>query len=242
MKPTVNITKLSGPAEEAYKVLWANLCFLGFNKVIKIVSVTSYGPNEGKSTTSFNLAKYAAGTGLKVLYVDADIRKPMLMKHLKSLGFNGLSNYLMGHTTDADEIIYSTELDGFFCVPSGAKPSDPVSLLNSDRFDSFLETVWQEFDMVVIDTPPLGSVIDSSIVAAKTDGVLIVIRPNSVKHKNALMVKEQLDKSGANILGVVLNDVDQKSYRNFYANYDYYGVKRKYAKSWVKNLTAGKRS
>jgi protein-tyrosine kinase len=93
----------------------------------------------------------------------------------------------------------------------------------------------------VIDTPPLGSVIDCSIIAAKTDGVLIVIKPNTVKYKNAIMLKEQLEKSKARILGVVLNGMNKRAYRDYYNSYDYYGSKRKYAKVWFKNLIRSKR-
>ena len=232
--------KLNNPAEEAYKVLRTNLSFYGLNKAIKMIAITSYSPNEGKTTTSINLSISMAKSGMKVLYVDADLRKPMLMKNIGNKDFEGLSNYLSGHT-DIKEIIHSTDIDGFFYVPCGVKPFDPAALLNTERFDVFLKAVQQDFDMVIIDTPPMGSVIDCTIVAARTDGVLIVIKPNTVKYKNALMIKEQLLKANARILGVVLNGMDKRDYKDYYNSYDYYGSKRKYAKGWFKNLTASKR-
>ena len=234
------LNKLNNPAEEAYKVLRANLNFYALHKEIKVISITSYSPNEGKTTTSINLSISMAKSGMKVLYVDADLRKPMLMKQLGNTDFQGLSNYLSGYIS-IKEIIHRTKIHGFFYVSSGSKPFDPAALLNTERFDRFLESVKQDFDMVIIDTPPLGSVIDCAIVAAKTDGVLIVIKPNTVKYKNALMIKEQLEKSHAKILGIVLNGVKQRDYKDYYKSYDYYGGKREYAKGWFKNLTAGKR-
>jgi capsular exopolysaccharide synthesis family protein len=232
--------KLNNPAEEAYRVLRTNLNFYGLNKAIRTIAITSYSPSEGKTTTCINLSISIAKSGMKVLYVDADLRKPMLMKSLGSNDFEGLSNYLSGYT-DIKDIIHSTHIHGFFYIPCGAKPLNPVELLNTERFDAFLKTVQQHFDIIVIDTPPLGSVIDCSIIAAKTDGVLIVIKPNTVKYKNAIMLKEQLEKSNARILGVVLNEVNKRTYRDYYNSYDYYGSKRKYAKVWLKNLIRSKR-
>lgn len=238
---TTNVSyKLNSPAEEAYKVLRENLNYYGLNDNIKTITVTSYSPNEGKTTTSINLSISMAKSGMKVLYVDADLRKPAFMKDIGSEDFQGLSNYLFGYV-DIDELIHSTDIDGFFYISCGVKPYDPAAILNSERFSAFLEAVKKDFDMIIIDTPPMGSVIDCSIVAGKTDGVLIVIKPNTVKYKNALMMKEQLEKSSTRILGIILNGIKQKDYKLYYNNYDYYGYKRKYAERWFKNLTAGKR-
>lgn len=233
--------KLNNPAEEAYKVLRANLSFYSLSHAIKTIAVTSYGPAEGKSTTSINLSISMAKSGMKVCYVDADLRKPMLMKNIGNSDFTGLSNYLSGHA-EIDEIIHKTDVEGFSYIPCGVKPFDPAALFDTERFDRFLETVNQYFDMTIIDTPPLGSVIDCSIIAAKADGVLLVVKHGKVKLKNALMIKNQLEKAETRILGVVLNDVNKKSYKEYYNGYDYYGSKRKYAKSWFKNLSSNKRS
>lgn len=241
MSLTKNVFKrLNSPAEEAYKVLRANLSFYCLDKAIKLITVTSYSPGEGKTTTSINLSISMAKSGMKILYVDADLRKPMLMKSLGNKEFVGLSNYLSGYA-DINEIIHRSVVNGFFYVSCGVKPFDPAALLNTDRFDAFLEAIRQDFDMVIIDTPPIGCVIDSSIIAAKTDGVLLVIKPNTVKCKNSMMIKEQLEKSNAKILGVVLNEVTQRDYKDYYSSYDYYGRKRKYAKRWFENLTTSKR-
>lgn len=243
MPDICNITfaKLNNPAEEAYKILRTNLDFYGMIKTLKTVTITSYSPNEGKTTTCINLSISMAELGRKVLYVDADLRKPMLMKNLGSNDLKGLSSYLSGHS-DLKEIIHGTDINGFFYIPCGVKPFDATALLNMKRFDTLLNDVKNQFDLIIIDTPPMGSVIDCAIIAAKTEGTLIVIKPGTVKFKNGLMVKEQLEKANARILGVVLNKVDWITYKENYGSYDYYGGRRKYAKGWFKNLKGNKRS
>lgn len=236
-----NSTKLNNAAEEAYRILRANLDFYGMVKSLKTVTITSYGPNEGKTTTCINLSISITKLDKKVLYVDADMRKPMLMKNFGSSDLKGLSNYLSGHS-ELKDIIHGTDINGFFYIPCGAKPFNATELLNTKRFDTLLNDVRNQFDMVIIDTPPLGSVIDAASIAAKTDGTLIVIKPGSVKYKNGLMMKEQLQKANARILGVVLNGVDRINYREYYGSYDYYGSKRKYAKAWFKNLKGSKKT
>ena len=232
--------ELSDTIEEAYKALRANILFCKSNKKVKTIAVTSYTPGEGKTTTSINLAISMEKSGMKVLYVDADLRKPMPYKTLINTSFKGLSNYLMGKA-EIDEIINSTNIDGFYFISCGIKPPNPGELICTEQFSEFLNKVQDDYDIVIIDTPPLGSVIDSAVFAAKTDGTTIVIKPNTVKRKNVLMMKEQLEKANANIIGIVLNKVDIVDYKNYYCGYDYYGSKKKYKKKSLKGQAAKKR-
>jgi capsular exopolysaccharide synthesis family protein len=225
--------KINGPLEEAYKTLRANLQFYELDRKLNTISVTSCNPGEGKTTTSLNLAIIFARTGMNVLYVDADLRKPMLMKNLGTDDFKGLSNYLSGHAV-LDEIINPTNIEGFYFIACGLKPVNPAEMLGSERFNSFIKAVCEQFDLVIFDTPPLGSVIDGAIVSSKADGTIIVIEAGKVRLNNALSVKEQLVKANARILGVVLNKVGKIDYRNYYSNYDYYGEQKRYVKRWVK--------
>lgn len=226
--------KLSETIEEAYKVLRANILFSNSNNLMKTITVTSYTPGEGKTTTSVNLSITMGKSGMRVLYVDADLRKPMTYKTLINTSFKGLSNYLMGKA-DLNEIINSTNIDGFYFISCGVKPPNPGELICTERFTEFLNMVREKFDLVIIDTPPLGSVIDSAVIAAQTDGTILVIKPGTVKYRNALMMKEQLVKANAKIIGVVLNKVDKTDYRNYYCGYDYYGSKSKYKKKSLKS-------
>jgi len=228
-------TNLNEAIEEAYKVLRTNIQFCQFDKKIKTITVTSYSPGEGKTTTSLNLAISMAKSGMNVLLIDADLRKPMALKVLGRNDFKGLSNYILGRT-ELDEIINQTNIEGFQFITCGIKPINPTELLGSVRFRELLTKVKSQYDMVIIDTPPLGSVIDCAIIAAQTDGTIIVIEQNAVRLDNAIQVREQLKKVNARILGVVLNKVSKSDYRNYFSGYDYYGSKKKYAENYVNNF------
>lgn len=212
-------------AEEAYNVLRSNIQFCGFNKKIKSLVITSCVQGEGKTTTSFNLALSMTRIGLKVLLVDTDLRKPSITKLLGNNDSPGLSNLILEQINFEDGI-YSTDVEGLSFIPAGDKPPNPVELLNSVNFDEFLLKAEDQFDMVIFDTPPLSSVIDSAIIASKTDGILLVTKPGSVGYRMGVRVKEQLEKANARILGVVLNKVKKRDYRG-YCNYNYYYIGRK---------------
>jgi|LSQX01.1.fsa_nt_gb capsular exopolysaccharide synthesis family protein len=214
--------ELNVAAEEAYKNLRANIKFCAIDSDIRTLAFTSYSPGEGKSTTSINLSISIAKTGTKVLYIDADTRKPMPLKNLVKSNLKGLTDYLKG-TAGIQEIINKTDIDGLSFISSGIKSNNPGELIASDRFGILLKEAKELYDMIIIDTPPMGSVIDCAIIAAQSDGTIIVIESNAVKHKNALMMKEQLQKAKANILGVVLNKVAKTDYKNYYGSYNYYG-------------------
>ncbi|MGI6776590.1 MAG: CpsD/CapB family tyrosine-protein kinase [Acetivibrionales bacterium] len=231
--------KLNNPAEEAYKVLRTNIQFYELDKKFKTLAITSYSPGEGKTTTAVYLAVSMAKSGEKVLLVDADMRKPVLMKQLAGSSYKGLSNILAGNAA-LDETVNATSVNGFNFITCGVKPPNPVEMLESQEFEKFLKSVSEKFDVVIIDTPPLGSVIDSAIIASKTDGVLIVIKPNIVRRENVEMVKEQLEKVNARILGVVLNNMSKQEYKSYYSGFDYYGNGRKYRKEWIKQLKSSK--
>ena len=176
-----------------------------------------------------------AQIGLSVLYVDADLRKPMLFKEYSRKSFKGLSNLLMKQI-ELKDAVRSTNVPGLFVIPCGTKPTNPAELISSQTLVEFLQAVGQQYDMVIIDTPPLGSVIDSAIIAAQTDGTIIVIASNQVKGVNAQMMKNQLKKANANILGVVLNKVDKSDYKYYYGGYDYYGKHKKHRRQWFDRI------
>lgn len=233
---------LNQTVEEAYKVLRANIQFCESNKKIRTLALTSYGPGEGKSTTSINLSISMAKAGMKVLYVDADIRKPMPFKYFMSSNLKGLTNYIIGQVK-LEEVINKTDIEGFSFITCGIKVNNPGELITSDKFSSFIHGLAELYDIVIIDTPPLGSVIDAAIIAAQVDGTIIVIEANAVKCQNALRMKDQLIKANANILGTVLNKINKSEYKSYYGSYDYYSSNKKYIKKWsevIKDLKRGK--
>ncbi|NSW91335.1 MAG: CpsD/CapB family tyrosine-protein kinase [Firmicutes bacterium] len=225
--------KLSGlsiPAEEAYKTLRTNIRFCGVVNKIKTITITSCAPGEGKTTTSINLAISMANAGMKTLLVDADLRRPTVEKILDINTKIGLTNYITGEAT-LEEVVYRTNIENFYITPCGVIPPNPAELLSTETFsefiktvkDQYLKTVKGQFDIIIFDTPPLGSVIDAAIIAAQTDGTLLVIKSKSINYKVAHQVKGQLEKANAYLLGVVINRIQRKDLRYGYRHYyNYY--------------------
>jgi len=236
MYPTGNIQeKISAPVEEAYKVLRTNIQFCGFDKRIKTITITSCGPGEGKTTTSINLAVSFAKSGMKTLLLDTDLRKPMLAKHLGGNAQVGLTTLIAGKS-ELGDTINSTNIENLYYMPCGPKPPNPAELIGSDKFKGFLGEVRELFDIIILDTPPLGSVIDCAIISSLTDGTILLIESSAVEYANAQRVKEQLEKANARVLGVVLNKVTRNDYRNYNYYYYYYGESGSSGKSWFKRL------
>ena len=231
---------LNQTVEEAYKALRANIQFCGSGKKLKTIAITSYSPGEGKSTTSINLGISMAKAGMNVLYVDADIRKPMPFKYFMSSNLKGLTNYILDQAT-LEDVINKTDINGFDFITCGIKVNNPGELITSTKFSNFIREIRDHYDTVIIDTPPLGSVIDAAVIAAQVDGTIIVIEANAVKCQNAIRMKEQLIRANANILGVVLNKINKSEYKNYYGSYDYYNSQRKYLKKWSKLIKDLKR-
>ncbi|NLC67417.1 MAG: CpsD/CapB family tyrosine-protein kinase [Clostridiaceae bacterium] len=226
-------SRIDAAAKEAYKALRTNIRFSEKINGIKTISITSCIQGEGKTTTAVNLAKSMADSGMKTLLADVDFRKPMIDKVFGLKLKAGLTSYIVGEVT-IEEIVYGTGVDNLFVIPCGVIPPNPAELLSSERFSAFvkdighkhLEIMGGQPDIVIFDTPPLGSVIDAAIVAALTDGTILVIKPKSTNYKLACQVKEQLEKANAALLGVVINKVRKKDlkygYYSYYYNYDYY--------------------
>jgi capsular exopolysaccharide synthesis family protein len=224
---------MSDPVKEAYEMLKTNISLYDFGRKIKTLTVTSYRAGEGKTTTAYNLALTMAHSGMRVLFIDADLHKPELVKNLKGVNFKGLSNYLIGNLTLSD-ITNATSLKGFYFISCGVMPGNTLGLLNSPRFSELIRETSKLYDVIIFDTPPLGSVADSLIVAAQTDGTLFVIQPGKVSCKNMQMITDRIKKSNIKLLGVVLNNIPKRDYRSYYREYDYYGAKKKYSRQWRK--------
>ena len=218
----VNTTDMDFRTEEAFKTLRSNIEFLGDD--IRTICVTSCTPNEGKSSISFDLACSFAQNGKKVLLVDADLRRSVMrQRHRKGKVKLGLSNYLVGKTT-LEECICVTDVKNLCLIFSGPVPPNPSELLGNARFKDLLVRMRELFDMIIVDTAPLGSVIDAAIVAKCCDGAMLVIESGAISYRYARKVKEQLEMSGCRLLGCVLNKVDIQG-KSYYGKYygKYYG-------------------
>jgi capsular exopolysaccharide synthesis family protein len=213
-------------AAEAYRTLRTNISLSQVDRPIKTLLVTSCIPREGKSTTVANLGVTFAMAQQKVLIIDADLRRPILHRLFGLPNNQGLTHTL-SDTVDFEQVFSPTRVPNLWIVTCGIIPPNPSELLGSQKMKVFLERAKQRFDMVLLDSPPISSLADASVLGAIVDGVLFIVKVNMANRDLIEKAKAQLETVGANIIGVVLNDVDVKRdgyYRYYYYyNYEYYG-------------------
>ena len=236
-KPLVTDLGRYAVRAEAFRSLRTNIQFLKTDKQIQIITISSSLRGEGKTTTSVNLAISMAQSGLKVLYIEGDLRRPRSSKYLKiTPGTAGFTDILAGRVSPISqktisELTVTWGEDGLKFLPSGNIPPNPAELLNSDNLDKFFALLREMFDYVIIDSPPLLPVTDAAILAKKSDGVILVARAGQTKVGQFRGSKDSLNAVGATILGGVLNMIPlaARDYDNYGYRYGYaYGYRRKY--------------
>ncbi|KAB8331467.1 polysaccharide biosynthesis tyrosine autokinase [Scytonema tolypothrichoides VB-61278] len=199
---------------EIYRMIQANLKFLSSDKVLKTIVVTSAVPKEGKSTVSANLAAAIAQLGRKVLLIDADMRLPS-QHHLWQLtNAVGLSEVLVGQTQSSTAA--SKVMNNLDVLTAGVRPPNPLALLDSKRMASLIEGFSSEYDFVIIDAPPLLLAADALTLSQMTDGILLVARPGVIDSNSANTAQEMLERSGQNVLGLVVNGIIEKNESSSY--------------------------
>ncbi len=227
--------------EEYYNSIRTNIQFSGRN--LKVIALTSAQSGEGKSTTSVNLAISFARAGFRTLLIDADTRNSVMSGTFKSNErYQGLTSFLSGNA-ELSDVICDTSIDNLMILPAGQVPPNPTSLIQNDNFKSMIETVRGLYDYVIIDTPPLGLVIDAAILAHHSDASLLVVKVGADKRRTVTKLKEQLEQSGSVFLGVILNkyDIHLDKYGS-YGSYGGYGSYGNYGKSEEKTkIGRGKR-
>lgn len=227
--------------EEYYNSIRTNIQFSG--RDLKVITLTSAQPGEGKSTTSVNLAISFAKAGFRTLLIDADTRNSVMSGTFKSNErYQGLTSFLSGNA-ELSDVICDTSIDNLMIIPAGQVPPNPTSLIQNDNFKSMIETVRGLYDYVIIDTPPLGLVIDAAILAHHSDASLLVVKAGADKRRTITKLKEQLEQSGSVFLGVILNkyDIHLDKYGS-YGSYGGYGSYGNYGKSDEKSKNGrGKR-
>lgn len=214
--------------QEAIKTLRTNLQFCGSS--VRVIMFTSTMPSEGKSSTAFAAAVSLSDIRKKVLFIDADIRKSMMVKTHEISGHNaGLSQYLSGQKT-LEEVVYGTNVENLDLVLAGPYSPNPAELLEDPTFKTLIEWGRERYDYIIIDTPPMMNLIDAAIIAEEADGAVLVVESGNISYRIAQRVKDQLEKSGCKILGAVLNRAGtgnsggyyKKYYGKYYKKYDKY--------------------
>jgi succinoglycan biosynthesis transport protein ExoP len=213
---------------EAFRAIRSNVLFSSAADGSKVLVVTSSAPGEGKTLVATNLAVALAQADQRVLIVDADMRKPRVHSVFQHTQEPGLSNVLVGNAK-ASEAVRNTKVPGLWAMPAGVLPPNPSELLGSKRFKEFVRTLGQHFDWVIIDSPPIMAVTDSSIVAHVATGVMFVIGSDMTSRHTARRSLEQLRNANAKIIGAILNRVDLAHHGYYYSQY----YKKAYADYYV---------
>lgn len=208
-------------AEEYYNALCTNIQLSGDK--LKVISVTSVNPEEGKTTTSVNIARSFARAGYKTLLIDGDTRNSVMSGFFKSREkITGLTEFLSG-TADLSHGLCDTNIENLFVVQSGTVSPNPTALLQSKNFNDMIETLRKYFDYIIVDTAPVGIVIDAAIITQKCDASILVTATGEVNKRDVQKAKQQLEQTGKLFLGVVLNkldiSVDKYGVYGFYGNY-----------------------
>ncbi len=207
---------------EAYRTI-RTAVFFGVPKgQAKTIVITSPAPGDGKSTLASNLALTMAQAGQRTLVLDADFRKPVQHKIFEIDHGKGLSNVFAGAIT-LDEAIEAGPVEGLDILPCGPEVPNPSEILNSDTFANMLNELVQKYDRVIIDSPPVTPVADSQILAAICDVTIMVLRAEKSTRRLSRHARDNLLSVGGHLIGVVVNDVSQRSGRYGYGRYGQYG-------------------
>ena len=214
---------MSQQAREAFRSFRSNIEFTGVDN--RAIVITSCLPADGKSTVSLRLAMTFAESEKKTVLVDADMRRSFLMRRVRAEGDNtsvGLSHVLSGQIS-VTEALYETNLKNLYVIPSGKFPTNSTELLGNSRFEELIIALKKTFDYVIVDTPPLGSVVDAAVAAKRCDGSVLVISEGKDSRKMAKSVLEQLKAANSNFLGVAMNNVEVRKNNYYYKRYyNYY--------------------
>jgi capsular exopolysaccharide synthesis family protein len=207
------------PAAEAFRTLRTSLHYVADREKCRVVLVTSVSPYDGKTLVTTNLGVSLAQAGEKVLVVDGDMRKPRCHRVFALRNRTGLTNVLVD-SVDLSAALQESSVPGLHVLTSGPIPPNPAELLESRAMDDVLQTARDQYDHVLVDSPPAGPLADASILASKVDGIILVLTAGETRVDHARDVRESLERARGKVLGVVLNRVRYSTndyrYRYYY--------------------------
>ena len=208
-------------AAEACRSIRTNMLFISAQKEFSLFSVTSPGPQDGKTTVAINLAVTMAQAGGRILLIDTDMRRPRIHRSFGLKSDKGISSVIAGDIPLKDAI-QKSEVPNLDILPCGPMPPNPAELLHTERFRQILAECHGGYDRVILDSPPIGPVTDPAIIGGATDGVVLVLRAGHTTREATQFARRQLGDAGARILGLVINQTDRKGSGYGY-RYGYYG-------------------
>ena len=220
MKAIISYNDPKSVISEQYRAIRTNIEYSNVDQNTKTILVTSSDKNEGKTTTVANLAVSFANLNKKVLLIDCDLRNASIHKMFKINNIYGLTD-ILAKDRAVDKCIQKTELENLYVLTAGAIPPNPAEILSSEKMKNLIEDLKNIYDYIFIDTPPIGLVTDAGVLSSFTDGVVLVVKSESVEKKYLEETKKKLDAVDARILGAILNSY--KSEQKDYNYYSYYG-------------------
>ncbi|MCQ2001773.1 polysaccharide biosynthesis tyrosine autokinase [Arthrobacter zhaoxinii] len=223
-RPVLTQAAPQSPRAESFRQIRTNLQFANVDSNSNTILVTSSLPGEGKSTTATNMAIAMAQAGQRVVLIDADLRRPMVATYLGLESGAGLTTALIG-TADVEDLLQPWGEDDLYVLTSGQIPPNPSELLGSEAMSKMITRLSDEFDAVIVDAPPLIPVTDSTVLAQKVSGVVLVVASGKIQSRDLEKSLSSLELVKANLLGTVLNMLPSKG-PDAYA-YSYYSYESK---------------
>lgn len=212
----ITISDQRSPISEQYRTIRTNIQFSMLDHSLKTLVITSPGQGEGKSTTAANIAVVFANSEVNVLLVDADLRKPTVAKTFGLKNHVGLSTLLSDRTLTIEDAVQPSGVEHLSILTSGPKPPNPSEMLGSSRMESMLQSLQENYDLVIFDMPPVATVTDAQIMSSMVDGTILVIREKVTDKREAVKAKHLLELSNAHLLGVISNGGMKEKDRSYY--------------------------
>jgi capsular exopolysaccharide synthesis family protein len=209
------------PIAEAYRSLKTSIQFLAHDKSKKVFVISSPGSSEGKSLTTVNTGISFANGGQRVLIIDADLRRPVQHKYFDFHRRPGLTNYLFDEVQLSD-ILRETPVPNLYLISAGNSPPNPAELVASRKMKDFIQEVSNQFDIVLVDSPPIMACVDSRVIAESTDGMILLAQMESTSLREFAHAVNLCRKLNVEICGVILNLVEFRYGYSYYYAYRYY--------------------